>query len=577
MLANLYPTFCAFLRASAMFAALTLLWAQSAGAAKLRVRGSAELDARAVQRNAGTELRGVLSDDTGRPIGGAQIRVSLEAEAGTQLPPPRACRSTTGNQLHHTSNVVVVDTDGAGAFCFLFPNTALTGALRVRFEGDKFFDRLERRVQVGQTRRSLGLAFAPEPRVLSLDRKEHVIHVETRVDPPFERGDSADPIAVSLELLQGPTVTNLAEINLAPGDRGSFTPLVKQLGQPGPAKLRVRFAGNRGLSSAESTTHVHKTARVTVTLAQDVAPVRSGEDAVIRVAASSALGALETGAIEVLSGNRSLGTATVQSGAAVWRGPIFANEGTLLLSVRYLPGAPWWLAAEPISVPIVVRPPSPWRSLPWLLVAVAIGAWVLRGWRRPLRAKRAKESEPLATGRESVEVVAPGKPRSGWNGVVVDAHEGTAIANATVSIRLPSFEAESQSVEACCDAEGAFVLPDCPVGEGAELEAHAVHHTTLRRPVPAPGRVVIRMISRRRAVLARLVAWAERRGPPWKPKADPTPAQVAQTARERRDGATRNWAQNVERAAFGPNPPDAAEEARIRQAEPGASAGGRER
>ncbi len=551
-----------------------LLWVAPAHSAKLRVRGSAELDTRAVARAAGTEIRGVLSDDTGRPIGGAQIRVSLHAAPSADLPVPRACRSTTHRQLHHASDVVVVDTDGAGAFCFLLPDATLTGAFRVRFEGDKFFDRLERQVVVGRERRSLGLNFVPEPRVLSLDRSEHAIGVETRVDPPFEAGDIADPIVLRLDLLEGDAVTSLGNVHLAPGDRGSFKALAKTLGAPGPGKLRVRFSGSRGLSSAETVSHVHKTARVTLTLAQDIQAVRSGDDASIRVAASSALGALDSGAIEVLSGDRSLGTALVEKGAAHWQGPIHANAGTIALSIRYLPSAPWWLAAEPLSVPLVVRPPSAWRSLPWLLIALAIGVWVLRGWRRPLRSKRAQLSEELATGRASVEVVATGKAHSGWNGVVLDAHEGTPISGATVCIRVPSFDPSERPVETESDAAGHFELPDCRAGEGAELVTAAPHHTTLRRPVPPAGQVVIRMVSRRRALLGRLVEWAERRGPPYKPGVDPTPGHVAEVAQDQREPAAGAWAREVERAAFGPAPPDAAEEARIRDAEPGAPGGG---
>ncbi|HMR09164.1 MAG TPA: hypothetical protein PKA88_25465, partial [Polyangiaceae bacterium] len=62
--------------------------------------------------------------------------------------------------------------------------------------------------------------------------------------------------------------------------------------------------------------------------------------------------------------------------------------------------------------------------------------------------------------------------------------------------------------------------------------------------------------------------------PPYKPAVDPTPGHVAEVARDQREPAAGAWAREVERAAFGPAPPDAAEEARIRDAEPGAPGGG---
>ncbi|MEZ4226742.1 MAG: hypothetical protein R3B13_37705 [Polyangiaceae bacterium] len=572
MARGLYPTSCVALCWGAMLA--TLLCAAPAAAVKLRVRGSTELDVRAVRRDSGVEVRGVLSDDSGRPIGGAQVRVSPPANVTLPLPSP--CRSTTPENLRHSRDVVVVDTDGAGAFCFLLRDEGLNGELVVRFEGDKFFDRLEQRVKVNSDQRSLGLSFTPEPRVLSLDRAEQILHVETRVDPPFDAADRSDAITLGVQLLEGDEARDLGEINLSPGDRGSLRLKSKTLGAPGSARLRVRFLGSRTLSSAETLTHVHKTARVSLTLAQDVAAVRSGEQAVVRIAASSVHGAVQEGAIEVLAGQRSLGTAPVENGAAVWSGPILANEGSLLLSVRYLPAAPWWLASDPIQVSMEVRPPAPWRSLPWLLGAAAVAAWVLRGWRRPMR-PASKPAPAAATGQPSVEVVVAGKARSGWRGAVLDAHEGVAIVGAEVRIVMPSFEGSAPSASTITDEQGRFELPHCNAGEGSELRCDAPLHSSLRRAVPPAGQVVIRMVSRRRALLTRLVDWAKRKGPPYQPEGDPTPAQVAEVAGDRRDEVARRWARDVERAAFGPASPDAAEEARIRQAEPGSEGPGRER
>jgi hypothetical protein len=66
---------------------------------------------------------------------------------------------------------------------------------------------------------------------------------------------------------------------------------------------------------------------------------------------------------------------------------------------------------------------------------------------------------------------------------------------------------------------------------------------------------------RRRALLNRLVQWAERRGKPWiRSNGDPTPAHVAGVAEQESEPQVGRWARAVEQLAYGPNSPDAATE-----------------
>jgi len=56
-------------------------------------------------------------------------------------------------------------------------------------------------------------------------------------------------------------------------------------------------------------------------------------------------------------------------------------------------------------------------------------------------------------------------------------------------------------------------------------------------------------------VLDALVRWARRRGHPWWRRGEPTPAQVARVARAQDATSTAVWAEAIQAAAFGPNPP----------------------
>jgi hypothetical protein len=110
-------------------------------------------------------------------------------------------------------------------------------------------------------------------------------------------------------------------------------------------------------------------------------------------------------------------------------------------------------------------------------------------------------------------------------------------------------------------ADGSFHVPDPTFSSGTLVEVTAPFHATLTAPLPGPGVLQLSLISRRRALLDRLVHWAERRGKPWtRPSGDPTPGHVAGVADQESEVQVGRWARTVERLAYGPNPPDAAAE-----------------
>jgi hypothetical protein len=552
------------------FVALLLLLATVSGgaeAARVRVRAGAVLEARAVPRSGGTELRGILKDDTGRPIGQARVQIALAG--GRSLPPPESCGRLPAAFSIGTGQVV--DTDGAGAFCVRMASP-VTGKLRLRFEGDRFYDKVETELEVDATRRALALRFSPEPRFLPLERAHHAISVQTTLEPPdLESAPESVLLKLSLRPRDGQE-RSLAEATVSAGEAASFTINTTDLGEPGPATLVVSYPGSETIAPAQRTTVVQRTARVTLALAGTLAAADPSEGLEIPVAVGSALGAVPAGSVETVVGGESVGTAPVRSGAslvvAVFDAP---HSSTVPVTVRYLPEAPWWIPGDPLTVPAAIAPPSPWRRLPWILAALGIAVWVVRGWRRPARTdKKVDERERVPTGRASVDVIERGPARGGWRGRVLDAHDGSPVAGARVAITIPAFGGGGRAATTTTDEDGQFELPhvEGANAEGAQIEATARWHARLARPLPIPGHVAIQLVSRRRALLERLVEWSRRRGRPWSDVGEPTPGHIAKIAKDRRARDVEGWAQAVERAAYGPEPPDETAESAVRDREP---------
>jgi hypothetical protein len=243
------------------------------------------------------------------------------------------------------------------------------------------------------------------------------------------------------------------------------------------------------------------------------------------------------------------------------------------LRLRYVPKDPWWTPSdESLEVIVTIGRPSPWVHLPWLLVVIGVAVWVVRAWRRPGRMARTRSRPPpRAPGRAEVRLVERGAAGSGWRGRVIDAHDGTPIGAARVEILVPTFDGSGIAASTLSDDEGHFSIDalDAPPPEGASLRAAARFHHELAQVLPPSGVLVVALVTRRRAVLDRFVAWAQRRGPPWSGAHEPTPEHVARVAKRRSQDEVATWALAVQDAAFGPAPLEEAREQDIAQREPG--------
>jgi hypothetical protein len=126
------------------------------------------------------------------------------------------------------------------------------------------------------------------------------------------------------------------------------------------------------------------------------------------------------------------------------------------------------------------------------------------------------------------------------------------------------------AAQAFTNEEGEFRLPDVSTpAEGTRVEVRSEWYTTLVRPLPPPGELLIQLLLRRRALLDRLINWAERVGRPWwTGRQEPTPAELAAIGRRSEAENVAHWAEAVEHAAYGPGPVDEAEEQRVQRLEP---------
>ncbi|HEX3849981.1 MAG TPA: carboxypeptidase-like regulatory domain-containing protein, partial [Polyangiaceae bacterium] len=385
-----------------------------------------------------------------------------------------------------------------------------------------------------------------------LERETQILTLATRPEPALAPGEAVESIRISLLVARDRVPAHsLGSASVEIGSNAEFRVPSRAFGAPGPLELSAEFSGSASTRTARTLTHVTSTALAVLSLAEPIAASHPESGVHIRVRVSSVAGAVPSGSVEARSAGVSLGSARVANGLAEL--DVQLEEGAAKarpLELHYVADSPWWLPAAALSVEVPILPPSPWRRIAWIAAVTALGTWLLVGWQRPRRIERAATSNTdRETVRAPVDVIELGDARGGWRGRVLDAHDGTPIANAVVLVRLPAFDASGVQRTALTDGSGAFTLDGGGAGPGAALEVRAPFHTPLAAAMPPPGTLVLSLTSRRRTLLARFVAWAGRDGG-WERRGEATPGEVALRT-DRAEVAT--WALAVDEAAFGPD------------------------
>ncbi len=590
----------------AALAAFATFVARGAAAAptRIRLRGSAHIDAHGA-RSEGEELvlRGVLQDDAAAPLPREPIMLSVARASapgqvvtlGDGARAPRSCAPGGHDVRPAEGSALAVTTDDAGRFCVRVPLAVDRYVAHVVWGGSTLVDGAKVDVPIDMSRRALTLRFEPEPRIVwvSADGARRGVPPTSVEAVAMIEDDGATTPGAGLAL----ALTNERGALLASGHAGAtghvrFAIDPTAAGPAGRGELRVSFAGNADTASTTHVSEIERHVRVELALAQPesgagtepdrLAPGSPDEGVAFVVAVRSPSGDVPNGSVEARVGTMLVGAANVERGrasvvvtfAAEARGsapPAAGNDVPIVL--RYAPVAPWYEPGDELTVTLPVRGPSPWRQAPLVLAGLAVIAWFVVG-RAPRKAEpasTARRPKPISRGEAKVEIVRLAKdPRTGWSGRIVDAHDAEPVQDARITITRPAFGSAEVVAEALSGADGRFELgADARAVAGDELVVTAPLHATLRRPAPPSGELDVALVLRKRALLARLVAWARQRGRPFDTRPEPTPGHVRRQAGN--DFNLARWADAVERAAFGGDAVDAGVEEEIDRIAPGAS------
>jgi hypothetical protein len=514
----------------------------------------------------GEQLRGRLVDDLGNGIAGVDLEISgdepeMDPLTCAGFPVVRSKNSATW----------ILRTDDDGAFCMQASVVPPEASYRLRFEGTRLFAPLDAEFRPQRGRHALRLEITPQALEAVLDLPEWVAWVSAA---PLGDGLDGDLLALEVsyaDTAESASTRQLGILQVPIGGRARLEIPTRDLGPPGLGDLVLYGPGTATLAPIELRRPLRRVAAVELSLTSAPEAVEAGSKFSLIVGAGYALGPVPGGWVQVSSYGRLLAHGPVREGAAridlVLDSP--SGEGSHPIVLEYVAGEPFWLPGDPLVVEIPMKPASPLSALPWILTVVALAFSIFRTWRRPPRRRSVRREEPAPPAREGVTLVQGGDPSSGWSGQVIDAHDGTPLAGASLRVVIPVFDGEGIAVSTTASDDGDFTIPpNHALPPASQLLVRSPHHATLSRRMPPPGRLIVAMTSRRRALLDRFVAWAKRSGPTVSSTLDPTPGDVLLAARRRGEPEVQHWVQGIEEAAFGPVDPDEALEQALGAREP---------
>jgi hypothetical protein len=556
--------------------------ASSGGSARVHVRGAARIDAHGSRAPGRLVLRGVLTDDSGAPLADQGVTIAVFTASDPPLPAlsgdgaaPGSCSfgaRSAPSPYKVEGGKIVAPTDGAGRFCVQATVPTDSYVAHVAWPGSTWLDAAQMDVQVDLGRKPLVLSFTPEPSVVRID---DVLTLDASAT--FDEEEAAAPAPGLVLTLGDERGARLGTALTNATGRATFTVDPARLASPpGNGELRLAFDGNSEVGKALHVAHVERRSRVILQApeaTEDTLPASDAEDATFTISLRTPSGAVvPTGSVEALVGATVVGAAPVDSGTArlVVNVPGAPEQTTVHLRIRYAPDAPWYTPGDELSLSMPVRVPGPWRTLAILLAGLVVIAWLVIGRTSRGRGPYTVDDEPASIpsqGEARIDVIRSVKTsRAGWTGRVIDAHDETPVANAMVSVHRPSFQGVSVVATAQANQAGRFELRCEDVQSGDMLVLEAPLHAVLRKPVPPYGEIQIALVLRRRKLLARLVAWARTKGKPFDQNPEPTPGHVKRAAGADRSAA--EWADAVERAAFGPADVDEQVEHAVARLEP---------
>ncbi|NUP10085.1 MAG: carboxypeptidase regulatory-like domain-containing protein [Polyangiaceae bacterium] len=543
-----------------LLAGSSVIVPREANAVPLRVRGASEVDLLASETESGVKLRGEVSDEMGASLGRVSVKLEALDPSGrpVRLEPPAPCTQTDPlGRVRHDGSAYVVTTDERGAFCVVAPGAFKGFTFRGTFSGNKLIEAADITVSPvpeSEQRAQVSVRFESPPSALDLDKDSHTLTVSLRIARSdaqrlFIDATKKQGLELSLEDERG---TVLGKVSTGGDGRARFEVRSADLAGPGDGELKVTFTGDKQLMPAKTNLQITRTAS-----AQIEAPssIEGDPDAGLPfdVKVTSSHGAVDGGIVEALLGNDAIGTGEVHDGVAKMTVSFAGGaQAKVPVTLRYVPSSPFFRAGPTATVEVAVKGPSPIRQILLAAVGLVLAGWIVAKWRRaPKRDTRESAMPPPPSGRPEILVLERPSGLRGWRGVVNDAHDGYPIAGAELRIIVPAFDGRGELARAVTDKEGTFAIDLDDVPKDARLVVEGELHATYEQPLPAPSVLRVALVTRRRALLDRLVRWARARGTPFDSSKEPTPGHVRRVAARTGAQAVEQWASQVEEVAFG--------------------------
>lgn len=527
---------------------LAVLFSSSSWASHaMRVRAKPKFTELRLQTADGaTRVVGSLVDERHQPLVGVRVEI-----VGSKT---RPC--VAGGEL----------TDDAGQFCYKLAPPADVETLTLKFDGSAYLDPASFELPLAEQPQPARIEFTPNPLRFEPGAPLYRVQVHVKASPS-ERTRYA--LRVTLLREGAPAQTLSGPASVAPGSPAELTIPAQQLGRPGPVRLLATLTHPSGHVVAERSVHGLVIGAVALDWLEPLNEVRPTHGFTASVSVTSDGQPLDSGWVEVLLDGQSVGMAEVAEGTArVTARFETPRRRTATLEARYLPGEAWLRPGEPLRTPVELLGRSPWSHLPWIVLGLGTLLWLARTWRRPLR-RRSEAARTTRATEGGVSVLERARPEDGWQGVVRDAHTSEPVADAQVSIVVPSLTAGPPLRHSLTTADGSFELaPLSPTPEGARLVVQAARHSSLDRPLPSAGSLSIEVVTRRRTLLEVFVRWTQHRARTGTRASAPTPSEVSARAERQGELTVARWADDIERAAFGPTAPDAEQEAALIRATP---------
>jgi hypothetical protein len=566
------------------FASSLVSSAAASGAPAIHLRGIARIDAHVARSHGKLVISGTVTDDVGAAAPHAHVTAEVSSEwrgAQSALPlAPEACSDGEQPPALERRDRAVALADASARFCIRLPLPVGRYVAHLEASAGGFVDGARIDLPVDLALEPVTLRFDPERPGISLDEESTPIDVVASTDE-----DGLTAAASNLPLsLSNEAGRVLGSATTDGTGRARFVVPGPLFGPAGKGELRVSFAGSAQAGASSYSATIERRARVAIAVVgapEGRLPLATeGEEVAIAVVAkatcaSHGCAGAPTGTIAVRVGegdaSRVLGAAPLAGGEArvvVRFAPPIEGEGGTAIRLDYVPDVPWFEPSQPLRLEQPLQPPGAWDKFLLALTGIGVVGWLAVG-RLPRRWRASEPSKSKVAGTvASVELVKAGDasvPR--WTGKIVDGHEGIPVPGARVAMLRPGFERAEVVVEAIADSDGAFVLAATGTRPGDRLVTEGRLHAAHDVPAPPFGEIRIALVSRRRALLDRLVAWARRKGRPYDATPEPTPGHVQRMARA--GDAVRAWAEAIEHAAYSGEAIDAAGEAEVDRLGPG--------